>query len=130
MLDAGENDMTRIIATGPDELVSSACREDITLASPRNHLNRRSFLAASGLGTAALLAPALWTPASAAFVANPWARADAIVARITVPTFPARDFPITGFGAVGNGTTDCTAAIAGAIGACHQAGGGRVVVPA
>ena len=59
---------------------------------PTFHPTRRSFLAASGLGTAALLAPALWTSACAAFVANPWARADAIVARITVPTFPARDF--------------------------------------
>ena len=96
-------------------------------ARPPCHITRRSFLAASGLGTASLLVPGLWAPARAA---DPWARADAIVAGIKVPTFPARDFPITRYGAAGDGRTDCTAAIAKAIAACHQAGGGRVVVPA
>ena len=96
-------------------------------ARPPCHVTRRSFLAASGLGTASLLVPGLWAPARAA---DPWARADAIVAGIKVPTFPARDFPITRYGAAGDGRTDCTAAIAKAIAACHQAGGGRVVVPA
>ena len=43
---------------------------------------------------------------------------------------PARDFDATRFGAVGDGQTDCTAAFAKAIAACHEAGGGRVVVPA
>ena len=44
--------------------------------------------------------------------------------------FPARDFDITKFGARGDGSTDATAAIRDAIGACAAAGGGRVVVPA
>ena len=59
-----------------------------------------------------------------------WSTADEILARIKAPTFPARDFPITDYGAVAGGTPDATAAIAGAIAACHSAGGGRVVVPA
>lgn len=47
-----------------------------------------------------------------------------------VPSFPDRNFPITDFGAVGDGHTLNTAAFAKAIDACVQAGGGRVVVPA
>lgn len=59
-----------------------------------------------------------------------WSGMAAILARIVPPTFPDHEFPITSYGAVGNGTTDCTAAFRKAIEACHQAGGGRVVVPA
>lgn len=44
--------------------------------------------------------------------------------------FPDRDFPVTSYGAVADGVTVNTAAIARAIEACSQAGGGRVVVPA
>jgi unsaturated rhamnogalacturonyl hydrolase len=57
-----------------------------------------------------------------------WEAVPGILARIQAPQFPARDFPITDFGAKGDGTTDCTEAIAQAIAACHAAGGGRVVV--
>ena len=60
--------------------------------------------------------------------ATGWDSEPAILARIKAPQFPARDFPITDFGAKGDGTTDCTEAIARAIAACHAAGGGRVVV--
>ncbi|MBS1157019.1 MAG: glycosyl hydrolase family 88 [Proteobacteria bacterium] len=59
-----------------------------------------------------------------------WEDYPAILARIKAPTFPARDFPITQFGAIGNGSADATEAIRKAIEACHAAGGGRVVVPA
>jgi polygalacturonase len=59
-----------------------------------------------------------------------WQQVPAILKRIVPPVFPDRDFNITSFGAVGDGTTDCTRAFTDAIGACHQAGGGRVVVPA
>ena len=55
--------------------------------------------------------------------------ADRIVASVRRPHFPPRYFPITRFGAVGDGTTDCTAAFAAAIAACNRAGGGHVVVP-
>lgn len=53
---------------------------------------------------------------------------EAILARIKAPEFPDRDFAITNFGAAAG--TDCTDAIRRAIAACHEAGGGRVVVPA
>lgn len=46
------------------------------------------------------------------------------------PRFRDAWFPITDFGAVGDGTTDCTRAIDAAIRACHAAGGGHVLVPA
>jgi unsaturated rhamnogalacturonyl hydrolase len=59
-----------------------------------------------------------------------WQTASEIVARIKAPTFPARDFVITEFGAVAGGERDNTAAIRRAIEACTAAGGGRVVVPA
>ncbi len=59
-----------------------------------------------------------------------WSGMAEILARIVPPSFPDREFQITSFGAVGNGTTDCTAAFRKAIEACHQAGGGQVVVPA
>ncbi len=66
-------------------------------------------------------------PAAAASSAG-WDSVPAILARIQAPEFPARDFPITDFGAKADGATDCTDAIAKAIAACHAAGGGRVVV--
>lgn len=62
---------------------------------------------------------------------NPWAALPGILAQIKEPVFPARDFDITEprFGAKPGGAHDCTGAIAKAISACHEAGGGRVVVP-
>jgi unsaturated rhamnogalacturonyl hydrolase len=57
-----------------------------------------------------------------------WADVGRVLAAIKAPEFPARDFPIVAFGA--RPGADCTAAIAAAIAACHEAGGGRVVVPA
>jgi unsaturated rhamnogalacturonyl hydrolase len=68
-------------------------------------------------------------PAQPATAAVTWSNADEILARIKAPSFPAKDFAITDYGAVA-GTSDSTAAIAKAIAACHAAGGGRVVVPA
>jgi polygalacturonase len=59
-----------------------------------------------------------------------WAQVPEILARIVPPQFPAQDFVITKFGAVADGRTDCTAAIAKAVDACAAAGGGHVVVPA
>ena len=59
-----------------------------------------------------------------------WQVAAQIEARIQAPVFPDRDFPITEFGANGDGQSDNTTAIRTAIRACHEAGGGRVVVPA
>ncbi|WP_147915630.1 glycoside hydrolase family 28 protein [Ruania zhangjianzhongii] len=58
------------------------------------------------------------------------ARATQILARVSPPVFPDRVLDVTTFGAIGDGATDCTAAIAAAIAACSAAGGGRVHVPA
>ncbi len=59
-----------------------------------------------------------------------WDAVPAILARIRPPRFPARDFPVTNYGARADGRTDSTDAIRQAVNACHAAGGGRVVVPA
>jgi polygalacturonase len=59
-----------------------------------------------------------------------WDLVPHILARIKAPSFPSRDFPITDFGAVADGRTDCTGAFAAAIAKCASSGGGRVVVPA
>lgn len=59
-----------------------------------------------------------------------WSTRDEIVKRITPPSFPAKDFDVTKYGAVGNGKKDCSKAFAKAIEACSKAGGGRVIVPA
>jgi polygalacturonase len=94
------------------------------MSDPSFSLTRRGLLAAGG---ASLVTPAL---ARAAAAPDPWAIAAAIVARVKPPVFPDRDFPITRYGARGDGRTNDGAAIAAAIAACAAAGGGRVVVPA
>ena len=43
--------------------------------------------------------------------------------------YPDQDFSIVNYGAVKGGEADVSDAIAGAIAACNQAGGGRVVIP-
>jgi polygalacturonase len=101
--------------------------------------SRREFLkvVAGAAGSLAVL-PKLSAAASlarrsalgASIGADPrdgWARVPGILARIKPPVFPKRDFPITKYGAVADGSTDCTAAFRDAIAACTKAGGGRVV---
>jgi polygalacturonase len=61
--------------------------------------------------------------------AKAWAKVPEILARIHPPTFPNQDFNITGYGAKGDGVTDCTEAFRRAIQECFNADGGRVVVP-
>lgn len=73
----------------------------------------------------------LSTPAHATVLrVTGWADYERVLARIKAPTFPDRDFSITDFGAVEGATVKATGAIADAIAAAHEAGGGRVVVPA
>jgi polygalacturonase len=66
----------------------------------------------------------------AAAQSDPWSELPAILARITPPSFRARAFDVTTFGAIGDGRIDNTDAFRAAIAACHAAGGGHVVVPA
>lgn len=61
--------------------------------------------------------------------ADSWAAVPELLKRIMPPQFPARDFDVTKFGAVADGTTTNTTAFRVAIAACAKAGGGRVVVP-
>jgi len=100
--------------------------------------SRRDFvkLAAAAAG-AVLVPPALQERAHDRMLdgaASPdaeehgWERVPSILARIKAPTFPARAFPVTRYGAKSDGVTDSSAAFRRAIAACAAAGGGRVVV--
>src|SRR5262245_6763272 len=89
---------------------------------------RREFLQTIGRAGAAA---AVGVGAYAQPAANdPWTEADAILRRIKPPIFPDRTFDITRYGAVANRDGVITDAFRAAIAACHDAGGGRVVVPA
>jgi polygalacturonase len=92
-------------------------------------MDRRLFLKlATGAGAAGLVG--YWPQAQArAQEVDPWDQVDVILRRIHEPKIPQRAFPITRFGALGDGVKDCSQAIARAIDACVADGGGRVVVP-
>src|SRR5437879_5939564 len=112
----------------------SSNKESLTMTNRRNFI--QSIMASgAGIALSNLSSNAIVRaidPASWALIAedDPWSQASQILARIKAPVFPARDFLITKFGAVGDGKADCTEAFAKAIEACNKAGGGRVVVPA
>lgn len=72
-------------------------------------------------------APAIWA-ASVDNTPTAWAQLPAILSHIKSPEFPPREFPVTKYGAVAGGVTDCTEAFRNAIDACNAAGGGVVVV--
>ena len=95
---------------------------------------RREFIRDIALGAGSLaLAPGLMSGCAGRLSrtdAVGWDLVPHILARIEAPSFPSRDFSVTDHGAVADGTTDCTAAFAGAIARCASSGGGRVVVPA
>ena len=70
------------------------------------------------------------TPAQQTAPISPgWDAMEAILKRIVPPTFPQKKFDVVHFGAVADGTTDCSAAFQKAVEKCHDAGGGIVVVP-
>ncbi|MBP2478072.1 polygalacturonase [Crossiella equi] len=98
----------------------------------RRSSRREFFRTAAGLvvaGTGGLALPGTAAAEPFRATADPWAAVPGILARITPPTFPARDFPVTAHGGRGDGRTDNTAAFRDAIETCTRAGGGRVVVP-
>src|SRR6185295_5939819 len=90
---------------------------------------RREFLKTVGQAGVAVAALGVRTPAQPA-APDLWAEADAILRRIKPPTFPDRTFEITKYGAAANRDAVATDAFRAAIAACHDAGGGRVIVPA
>src|SRR4029453_5016011 len=90
---------------------------------------RREFFQALAAGAAAAAAP--WPRrVEAQTRSDPWQELPRVLARIKPPVFPARDFDVAKYGAVGDNTKDNTNAFRDAIAACASAGGGRVVVPA
>src|SRR5690606_41768919 len=100
-----------------------------------NRTTRREFLRnVAVVGGAALVVPAplagCRTTASKADSDAAWARVPDILARIQAPSFPDRDFVITEFGAERGASRDATEAIARAVRACADAGGGRAILPA
>jgi polygalacturonase len=87
-------------------------------------IDRRDFLKWSGAAAASSsLMPLIAAEDSA------WEEVPRILARIQAPVFPKREFNIRKYGAVGDGKTDSTAAIAKAIAEASAKGGGRVIVP-
>jgi polygalacturonase len=93
-----------------------------------SELTRRQFLALSVVGAgAAALRPGIDLLAQSHPPEDLWTTADAIVRRISAPTFPSRTFDISRYGATTS--ADSTGAFRAAIEACTRAGGGRVVVP-
>jgi polygalacturonase len=93
------------------------------MTSDRILLTRRDFLWSASLGCAAISLLPFKADAG-------WDEVTQILRRIRPPVFPSRDFNIMKYGAIGNGSSDCSEAIRQAIDACSRAGGGRVVVPA
>jgi polygalacturonase len=93
-----------------------------------NLIDRRDFLQGLACLSAMSCLPA--TVGWAAPVKGVMSSLPDVLRRIKAPRFPNRDFDIQRYGAIGDGKTDCKAAIGKAIAECHAKGGGRVVVPA
>jgi polygalacturonase len=93
--------------------------------------DRRTMLRLGSVAGAAALVGAGTRTAAASTMPQlpPDAAADRIAASVRQPRFPNRVFPVTSYGAVGDGVTKNTAAFAAAISACSRSGGGHVVVP-
>ncbi len=92
--------------------------------------DRRTLLRWSSALGGALVLPALGeTAAHADSVSAVDLGARRVLARVREPRFRPRFFPVTAFGAVGDGSTDSTTAFRRAIAVCHETGGGHVVVP-
>jgi len=58
-----------------------------------------------------------------------WEQLDGILSKINPPVFQNKTFNIIDYGAISDGTTDCTNAFKNAIDDCSKNGGGKVVVP-
>jgi len=94
---------------------------------PRHRVDRRTFMS---LLAAASSTMCLASCRKGFSPTDDWHDADQIRRSIRTPDIPARQFDLAHFGAVGDGSTDCSDAFAKAVAACSAAGGGRIVVPA
>jgi polygalacturonase len=98
-------------------------RQSASVAS----VDRRAFVARSVSGLVGLpLLTGLSACVSGTSLAN-WSKADDIRKNVIPPKFPERVFDVRDYGALIT-SQDNTAAIAAAILACHESGGGRVLV--
>lgn len=68
------------------------------------------------------------TDNSTAKLQSGWDSVSSILNQIEQPKFADKEFSVTDFGAIGDGTTLCTNAINEAIRSCNKAGGGKVLV--
>lgn len=94
-------------------------------------INRRLFIAGLGASASACATrPQGNVRTAQSACSDDWAMADRICQSIKEPSFAERDYTITEFGAINDGRSDASSALRAAITACHNAGGGRVVVPA
>lgn len=93
---------------------------------PNCRVNRRDFMS---LMAAAGCTACVASGSRGASSPNDWIAADQIRRSIRMPNIPDRQFDLGDFGAIGDGSTDCSEAFAKAIAACSAAGGGRLVVP-
>ncbi|SMD08793.1 glycoside hydrolase family 28 protein [Pedobacter africanus] len=89
------------------------------------HLSTLVFVCTTVFFNANGQSPArVWTK-----TAQPLTEMAAVRKLIKAPVFPKRDFPVTKYGAIGDGKTLNTEAFKKAIAACAKSGGGRVLVP-
>lgn len=100
-------------------------------------LSRREALALGGaafVGAVTLLAvgseSAFGDVQHGSMPVTPWPEAERIARSVKRPRIPHRSRSVTEFGAVGDGTTDCTQAFKNGIAALAQKGGGQLTVPA
>lgn len=104
----------------------------IDISQPQT--NRRTFLGftlagLTGAAAVSTLAGCAGRSKTTAPVADqPWATAEHIRLHTQVPQFPDRVFNVRDFGAKADGQYNNTQAFAAAIKACHDAGGGKVLV--
>lgn len=124
----------------------------MTNQTTKRNLARRRFLQSSSFMGGALCLPSAWSQTKASTESDPWQRAQMIIDRFAKPlSFRELDFSVLDFGAKPCAldtvkawvsheeqatlptpkadSHDCYPAFAAAIAACHQAGGGRVLIP-